>query len=526
MADNPTASQAADDLTGQIAQARKAGYPDDDIVKFLGIKRPDLTPKISTAWQQGYSPTEIVNYLSKITAPPPEQPDVIERGLNYHPENPVAQAALGVPQGMAKGAMSSAIGIHDVINRATGQPDTLTPQQRQNLTVPSGYGQGTGKFIEQAGEYAVPSGIAGEALKGAPLLARLAAQSSIGTLVSGAQSGGDPVQMAIGGALGGGGEAASATISGIRKLANAPLVANARNYRDAFAAVPTQMRDVVTDAMPVMQKYGIAPQKSVPEMKAALDDQLTQFAQQYAARRAAGVYDKTMPAQQVIDMFDNMKNNLKTSQGKIPSTAQHTADLIDAQIQDVKDAADTQGNITFADLEKLRDGANKKVNWNDPGSDVYRAFGNVHRQGMDIIEPGTAELNHDYQKIFEASKMAQNNIDMGRGVLPSRFEQGIRKATQPVIGAQAVGDLFGLTGMPGASFLGRIVGAAAYPKLAQPVVQALQNAADQGLLTRMPGAQRTALAMMMRLGDTAGIMRLLGQGAISSVAARTAPTAP
>jgi hypothetical protein len=457
---------------------------------------------------------------------PPAPPSAIEQALTAQPDQPWLK---GVAQGMGKGAMSTGINLLDLFQKTRGQPSSLTPDERERLTVPAGQGQGTGKFLEQAGEFAIPAGVTGKAMEGLPLLARLPAQTAIGGLVSGAQSGGDPKAMLEGAALGAGGEVASATIGRIRQLAGAPLAPTIGNFRDAFAAVPTQLR-WVTDALPTLQKYGIAPAKSVPEMKAAVDAKLADLGQQYAAHEAAGLGDKTLAAQQVIDELDKMRKGYTTSSGNVPSANKELIKTIDEQIADVRADTDPNGNIKFRDLRTLRDAVNPKTDWLNPDKDLYRGFGDIYRSGMDQIEPGMKELNRDYAHLSQLSGIADKNISYGRGVLPSRFEEGIRKATNPIVGAQFGEELGGLIPIPGGRLAGKVAGAAIYPKLAGPVVAALKNAADSGALARLSGAQQVALRMAMRFNDTTGILRILGavpQGAISSsLAARPTPTTP
>ena len=53
------------DLSGQIEQARKAGYSDAEIVGFLKQKEP----KVTKALESGYQPQEVLSYLTRAAAP-------------------------------------------------------------------------------------------------------------------------------------------------------------------------------------------------------------------------------------------------------------------------------------------------------------------------------------------------------------------------------------------------------------------------------------------------------------------------
>jgi hypothetical protein len=522
----------ADDLTSQIQQARSAGYSDDDIAAFLAQKRPDLAPKITTARSHGYNSGEIIAFLSNAPTTSPVQPTEFEQMLNTAPQGVSGPLALayGVGTGAIKGTLSTGESIEDIIRRQSGQPETLTPEQRQWRTVPSIPGQGTGKFLEQTAEFVAPSTLVGAGMErlGLPVAARMAGQSAIGGLVSGAQSGGDPTSMLIGAGLGGFGEGAGATIGRIRALANAPLVANLANYRDAFAAVPTQLR-TVTEAMPTLQKYGIAPEKSLVEMQTALKPQIQQLGDQLDALEKGGVGDKTMPAKDVLQNLDQLRARYVTSTGQIPAENEGIVKTITKQMQDVRNETDANGNISYRDLRTFRDSMNRKTNWLNPDQDIYNSLGNIFRGGMEQVEPGVAELNRDYSRLARLDAIADKNTEMGRGSLPARFQQQIEKATAPIVGQQMGAELGGLVPLPGARFAGGVIGRYAYPKLSVPVYTALKNAADQGLLDRMTEPWKRGLQSALQMGDDIGVLRLLKAAPISvpsTLVAQTRRQAP
>src|SRR5215469_14555517 len=396
---------------------------------------------------------------------------------------------------------------------------------RANAPAANAY-QGIGKFGEQALEFAIPGGAASKAMEAAPFLARAATQAGIGAGVSGLQTRGDPRSMAIGGVLGVGGEAAGSAIGRIRALAQLPKAATVENFRDAFAATPMQL-PAIQKAMPTLAKYGSTPQAGVQEMQDAVRGQLQDLSQQYATREAAGIGDKTMAGNDIVQKLEQLKSRFTTSSGKVPSANKEIVSRIEEQIADVKGEMDTGGNVKFRDLRTLRDASNGKTNWASPEADqnLYRDVGDIYRGGLDQIEPGTAELNRDWANLTAADKVADKNISYGRGIVPSRFEQGLQKATQP-----AVGMMLGREGsslipvdFPGKALAFEAAGGYLYPKLAGPVVQALKNAADSGQLGALPTAQRAALSMAAKLGDNAAILRILGQGAATTAVEQRRP---
>ena len=457
--------------------------------------------------------------------------DLLSQALNYRIQsNPVADYGLGVLQGAGKGAveqftnLSNLVGklppvkaLDDVYWRMLGKapppPEQVSPAMTANAP-----GQGTGKFLLNAAEFLVPAGEVGKALETAPVLARMAGQAAVGAGVSGVQSNFDPTAMTTGAVLGAGGELAGTTVNQIRQLASMPKILNARNLRDSFAAVPTQLT-TINEALPTLQKLGVAPADSVPEMKAAIDQKLADLGQQFQTKMAAGVGDKTMPAQDIIDQLEKQKAEFKTSQGKVPTANKSYVDALDSQIQDIYDATDAKtGKIAYKDLKTLRDAANKKTNWLDPDKDLYKNVGNIYRGGMDTIEPGMRELNRDYMNLSKLSGVAEKNMGMGRGMMPSRLDELGQKWTAPatgaIIGTQAGGVLahaLGASPLVGET-IGAIGGGYVLPRIAKPVYTALQNAVDSGAFARLPQTQKAALAIAVKLGDNAAIQRILTPG--------------
>ena len=125
------------DLSGQIEQARKAGYSDAEIVGFLKQKEP----KVAKALESGYQPQEVLSYLTRAPAPagqipgaglyvaPPSQPSGIPVGRriiqmvrpSVEALGSAGGAVLGTPLGPAGAVGGSALGY----GLAKGGLDTL-----------------------------------------------------------------------------------------------------------------------------------------------------------------------------------------------------------------------------------------------------------------------------------------------------------------------------------------------------------------------------------------------------------------
>ena len=164
------------------------------------------------------SPHNAGNQSQQSTQPQtPSQPDAFQQAVNYHTGNDWIDAPMGVLQGAAKGVA----GIGETIGAGTrylmGKPQAS--QQEQDLdTKASGIGQGTGKFLEQTAEYALPAGEVAKGLKGAGLGIKALGQAGVGAGVSALQSKGDIGATAAGAALGAAGELVGPALKGIASL--------------------------------------------------------------------------------------------------------------------------------------------------------------------------------------------------------------------------------------------------------------------------------------------------------------------
>jgi len=486
----------------------------------------------------------VSDFKQKYGAPP----GPVQRALNYRTGNQWIDAPLGVLEGVGKGAASTLYGTLDLANQVVPHPIELNPEYRASVTQTNGIGQSIGKFAEQTGEFLLPDALAGKAVEGLPLLARLAAKGATDAGVAGIQSGGNPTAMIVGGALGAGGELAGSGIRAVRELGKtkAPTLPN---YWDAFAATPGQ-RPEIGDAVPVLTRDGIMPGNSPGEMLEAVQNRLAALKAQYQALDPAiasrsidaDVVIRDLQAQQaaymkgVEEQMRQVPTGLVDPRGQpilhtqvtsqplvSPANEKYFRQLND-EIEFVRRlAAQNDGQLTFDQLRYLRDGANGKTSFSDPPEDrnLFRGIGNAYRRAMDFIAPETTPLNRDYATYKNLLEIAQENVNKGRGLVPSGLEQASEKAasrqTGLVLGG-AIGEAAGhATGIPGAGWvgagLGGAVGAAVWPKLSAPVVQTLKNAAENGALEHMAPAKLKLLQWAASVGDNQTILSLLGQAA-------------
>jgi polyhydroxyalkanoate synthesis regulator phasin len=158
--------------------------------------------------------------------PQTNQPDAVQRALNYHTGNNWIDAPMGALQGVGKSVMDAGIGVGSLLSKIPGMgpltmgDHALTQEDEDKLTRPNGIGQGTGKFLGDLAQYAIPAGEAAKATKGLGILARMATQGVVGGGVSALQSKGDPASAAIGAITGGAGELAAPAIKVLGKVAS------------------------------------------------------------------------------------------------------------------------------------------------------------------------------------------------------------------------------------------------------------------------------------------------------------------
>lgn len=196
----------------QIAQAKAAGYSDDDIAKHLAT-RADLAPKIKQATDAGYKPDQIVAHLSAAPAVAKDAPK---------DEQPGKISSIGA--GLGKGFGEVVLGAQGLVGKGLQKlGETVTPDA-QTLS-----GLVTGKkdrgLIQSAGDW-----LANDAERGrAKLTAELAPYKAANPLTTGAgEIGGNIVAtLPVGGILGKGVSAAAPALA--RAGVSAPTIQSLAN---------------------------------------------------------------------------------------------------------------------------------------------------------------------------------------------------------------------------------------------------------------------------------------------------------
>jgi hypothetical protein len=446
--------------------------------------------------------------ISSTPGTPAEQ-DIFQKAVNYRTGNNWIDAPMGVLQGAAKGAAGIGEDIGAATRWALGKPQA-TQEQKDLDTKANGIGQGTGKFLEQAAEYALPATEAAKLTKGAGLLVRAGAQSAVGAGVSAMQSGGDPTATAIGGVLGPLPELAGAATSGVKALLaeKAPTLAN---FAESFGkATPTQQARI-TKALPTLIKDGITPADSVHETQDMVNGKLSDLSK---------AYQDLDPAVKAREMApDSIINDLRTAQqpymqrGIVLDDAAHGA--IEKQIGKVQAIADANGGkLNVDDIVKLKQNANGKTNFQSvqADQDLWRSIGDTYRSGADTLAPETTPLNQDWAKYSDLKQIVDENIARGKGN-PSGLDKILARAAQHGTGAAAGAALGHAVAGPWGSAVGTVAGGIIGPKLGKATAQAIQNAIDSGAFQALGPVKQGMLKAAVKIGDNAAVLKMLGQAA-------------
>lgn len=155
-------------LSGQIQQARKSGYSDDEITSYLSKSHADLAPKIKQATDSGYKASEVLEYLGKPEggAQPPSVDANVDKFRAQYEDNgaPVGNGnaysdknVLERGKGAVKAAAKTAANVTNVVG--AGIPRSVAPgvykkiEEKTKLNNPQ---QEEGAKIEGAGELLAP----------------------------------------------------------------------------------------------------------------------------------------------------------------------------------------------------------------------------------------------------------------------------------------------------------------------------------------------------------------------------------
>jgi len=195
-----------------------------------------------------------------------------------------------------------------------------------------------------------------------------------------------------------------------------------------------------------------------------------------------------------------------------------------SQIRPVE-TAPNKARLTLDDLIHLKQNANGRTTWNSPDTEksLWKNIGDAYRTTADALAPETTPLNQDYQKYRDLEQIVDQNIERGKGTTPSGLDLLLKRAALHGTGAAAGGSLGGAIAGPPGMAVGALIGGIVGPKLGQAAAQALQNAVDAGAFQALAPARRQALLVAAKMGDNAGVLKLLGKATTQELVAGGAP---
>jgi hypothetical protein len=181
-------------------------------------------------------------------ATPAAPSSLFERGKAAFTATIQAQkdAAAGLFGGIGAGMASTGVGAYNLARKLPGG-DVLPPPNDfvNKLTqAPDNIAGFVGKGLEQAGEFALPMGAVADAVKGAPLAARIGAKMLTAGGTAAVQSGGDPAAIAL-----------TAGTEGVLGGTGAALGAGGRAVLNKV--IDAGPRPLSQGAMAIAEKYGI-----------------------------------------------------------------------------------------------------------------------------------------------------------------------------------------------------------------------------------------------------------------------------
>ena len=425
--------------------------------------------------------------------------------------NPAARAVVDLGEGATAGLASTIFHGGDLVRRMTGQDRIINdPAVQEHMRAPASFAGGAGRFLEQAAEFAGPGALAREATAGAGLLARTLAQAGVGAGVSAAQTGGDPVAAAAGGAIGGGAELIGPVVAGA-KAAIADKAPTLANWAESFGnATPTQ-KARISKALDVLTKDGIVPPDSVHDTQDIIKSKLGDLQQAYQNLDPA-IKARGINAADVVADLQKLQNQY-TRRGVVTNDELYNA--VSDQIEKIQAIAKANGGkLNVDDLVHMKAMANGRTNWQSPDVEqsLWNNIGDAYRRAADVVAPETTPLNRDFQKYSDLERIIDKNIAEGKGTTPSGLDLLAKKAISAAAGAKAGAALGAPLGPVGVG-AGTLAGTLAGPRLGKAAAQALQNAVDSGAFRALSPVRQGLLRTMSAMGDNAGVLKLLGTAA-------------
>lgn len=178
----------------------------------------DLGRKVKAKYPGQYDDLSDADVGRKVKSKFPGQYDDFADVADTPGQTSSGNMAVDALRGVGAGIISTGVGAYDLLRKIPGAADIL-PEPSASVRMaaqppPTMAGQ-AGKFLEQTAELAVPVTKVASASKALPLAGRMLAEGATAGGVAAVQSGGDPTQTAVTGALGAAAPAAGAAVGAV-----------------------------------------------------------------------------------------------------------------------------------------------------------------------------------------------------------------------------------------------------------------------------------------------------------------------
>jgi hypothetical protein len=372
--------------------------------------------------------------------------------------NPVSNALAGA----GAGVISTGVGAYNLARKIPGAAAILPAPNTyvQALTqAPAGPLGSTGKFLEQAAEFAVPAGIAADLTRGAGLAARVVTQALAGGGVSAVQSGGNPASIVTGAALGAAGPVAGAALD-----AAAPSVGRVaaqvlgRTTGAGPASIAQAIENPSSDLVAAMRGQ-TSENEVLDNFKTALQSVKDTRAADYQnalGRIPQNITLDPTPIQQNINYMLGQFGVKPGAKGALDFSRSTVTDPIAQRqikniVSDVADWGSQPGDLTPAGMDTLKRRIGNMVSPDSQGSAFIASTRDAANQVLKDNVPGYADMTKGYETVSKLidsmGDLSINSANPGTAIrkLSTVMSQdnGYRQALTDALGQYANTDLKG-----------------------------------------------------------------------------------
>jgi hypothetical protein len=446
-------------------------------------------------------------------------------------ENAPARALLDLIEGGAAGAASTVYHGGDLLRRAAGAERIIDrPDVQQAMRAPDSIPGTLGKLGEQTAEFLIPGMGVTKAVKGAPLLGRMAAEAALAGGVTGVQTGGDPRAIAqnalVGGAVSGVmGALPSASIGGqtapglLRSSAEKEYaqVLNATKQGNKWISQNVAVPELIDRGVRALTLKGLLKKSTntVETLGQAIDDAWRGLPPGTTAELDPIVSAMKQSATDALTIP-------KPGGGVQPVTglAEHALRQVDGLGEILRNAAEVNPvtgklEVGVENLRKLRqawDKVAKNAGKFEGANLADTASGEIHAMGSNAIReklaqdfPDIAAINKEFSFWKNVNKVVSDTVLRKEGQAPSLTKQ-----------------IAGLAGAVGGGAKGGVHGAL----LGQKAMGALQDFMQSAAWRTSSAVLKDRLAKQIMSNNQQGVLFTVGQMMKAAGRETLTPAAP